>query len=64
MSALAEHPATASISVSATVVLGDTEADDLLIEEPMDFDVLAPALLHAQEKPEEDYPAGSGPYGF
>jgi len=64
MSALAEHPATASISASATVVLGETEAEDLLVEEPMDFDVLGPALLAMQEEPDKDYPAGSGPYGF
>jgi len=64
MSALAEHPATASISASATVVLGETEAKDLLIEGPMDLDVLGSALLGRHEQPDEDYPAGSGPYGF
>lgn len=64
LSALAEHPNTASSSASATVVLGETEAADLLIEERIEFDVLGPALLKMQDQPEDEYPAGSGPYGF
>jgi len=64
MSALAEHPSTASVSASATLVLGETEADDLLIEEPIEFDVLGAAAAAAPEEPDDDYPAGSGPYGF
>lgn len=64
VSALAEHPATASTSASATVILGETPAADLLIEEPIEFDVLGPALLSVPEEPDDDYPAGSGPYGF
>lgn len=39
-------------------------ASDLLIEEPMDFDVLGPALLNVPDAPEDAYPPGSGPYGF
>jgi hypothetical protein len=64
VSALAEHPNLASISASATVVLGEAEAADLLIEEPIAFGILGPALLNVQEESEEDYPAGTGPYGF
>lgn len=62
MSALAERPATASSSTSVTV-LGQTETDDLLVEEPMDFDVLGPILINVPEEPDEVYPEGSGPFG-
>jgi hypothetical protein len=64
MSALAEHPSTTSSSGSLTIVLGVTEEHDLLIEAPMDFEELTPALMRVPEEPEEDYPAGSGPFGF
>jgi hypothetical protein len=64
VSALAEHPSTASISGSATVRVGEFDAVDLLVEEPIEFDALAPALLSAPEESEDEYPAGTGPYGF
>jgi hypothetical protein len=66
MSALAEHPSTASVSASATLVLGEAEEVelDLLVEEPIDFGALGPALRGLPEEPDDDYPAGSGPYGF
>lgn len=38
--------------------------DDALIEEPMDFDGVVPALLNLPPEQEPDYPEGSGPYGF
>lgn len=64
MSALAEHPATASVSASASLAFGEPEAEHPLASEPIRFDVLVPALLSMPEEPEDDYPAGVGPYGF
>lgn len=65
MSALAEHPSTSSIAASATLVFDESDAAaDPLVEEPIEFDVLAPALGKLEEEPDEEYPAGSGPYGF
>jgi hypothetical protein len=63
LSALAEHPSTASVAASATLVFGESDATDPLIEEPIDFDTFVPALMSVPEEPEDDYPAGSGPFG-
>jgi hypothetical protein len=67
MSALLEHPTTASVSASASLTLGAPEefgAVDPLIEEPMDLDRDGEFLRSVPQAPEDEYPAGSGPYGF
>ena len=64
MSALAEHPSTASVSASATLVLGEADDLDMLVEEPIEFDEFGAALQGLPDEPEDEYPAGSGPYGF
>jgi hypothetical protein len=64
MSALAERPSTGSLSASVTLVLGEADTEDLLIEEPMDLSRVGGTLLSVPEEPADDYPQGTGPYGF
>lgn len=47
------------VEESRTVYAGDP-----LVEEPMDFTAIVPALLATEEEEEPEYPDGSGPYGF
>ncbi len=61
-------PSTGSTSVTMEISLGgDAEVsmtEDLIVEDPINFDAALPAMRKARPIDEPDWDLGSGPYGI